>query len=50
MSLANQQEDPDTLFFQRRLVIEGDAELGLVVNNTMCLTEFTGFTLLLTQC
>lgn len=26
-------EDPDTLFFQRRLVIEGDTELGLGVKN-----------------
>jgi predicted lipid carrier protein YhbT len=23
------KQDPDTLFFQRRLVIEGDTELGL---------------------
>ncbi len=27
--------DPDTLFFQRRLVIEGDTELGLEVKNLM---------------
>lgn len=27
--------DPDTLFFQRRLVIEGDTELGLYVKNLM---------------
>lgn len=26
-------EDPDTLFFRRRLVIEGDTELGLGVKN-----------------
>jgi predicted lipid carrier protein YhbT len=26
-------EDPDTLFFQRRLVIQGDTELGLGVKN-----------------
>ena len=26
-------DDPDTLFFQRRLVIEGDTELGLGVKN-----------------
>lgn len=49
VSLANQQEDPDTLFFQRRLVMEGDTELGLGVKNTMFSTEFTGFPLLLTQ-
>lgn len=31
--LAAQREDPDTLFFQRSLVIEGDTELGLEVKN-----------------
>lgn len=31
--LAGRQEDPDTLFFQRRLVIEGDTELGLALKN-----------------
>ncbi len=49
VSLANQMEDPDTLFFQRRLVMEGDTELGLGVKNTMFSTEFTGFPLLLIQ-
>ena len=49
VSLANQMEDPDTLFFQRRLVMEGDTELGLGVKNTMFSTEFTGFPLMLTQ-
>ena len=29
------EEDPDTLFFQRKLVIEGDTELGLVVKNLL---------------
>lgn len=33
--LASRQEDPDTLFFQRRLVIEGDTELGLSVKNLL---------------
>lgn len=33
--LATRQEDPDTLFFNRRLVIEGDTELGLIAKNTM---------------
>jgi predicted lipid carrier protein YhbT len=33
--LATRQEDPDTLFFQRRIRIEGDTELGLGVKNTM---------------
>ena len=33
--LASRQEDPDTLFFQRRLMIEGDTEVGLEVKNLM---------------
>lgn len=31
--LVGQQEDPDTLVFQRRLVVQGDTELGLEVKN-----------------
>lgn len=31
--LAARKEDPDSLFFQRRLKIEGDTELGLEVKN-----------------
>lgn len=31
--LASRQEDPDTLFFRRRLQINGDTELGLAVKN-----------------
>ena len=33
--IAARKEDPDTLFFQRRLAIEGDTELGLYVKNLM---------------
>ena len=33
--IAARKEDPDTLFFQRRLRIEGDTELGLNVKNLM---------------
>lgn len=33
--LATRQEDPDTLFFNRRLVIEGNTELGLIAKNAM---------------
>ena len=33
--LATRQEDPDTLFFQRSLMIEGDTELGLGVKNLL---------------
>ena len=35
LRLAQRQEDPDTLFFSRRLSIEGDTELGLVVKNAL---------------
>lgn len=33
--IAARRRDPDTLFFQRRLTIEGDTELGLQVKNLM---------------
>lgn len=35
LMIAARKQDPDTLFFQRRLVIEGDTELGLNVKNLM---------------
>lgn len=33
--LALREEDPDTLFFARRLAMEGDTETGLVVKNLL---------------
>jgi O2-independent ubiquinone biosynthesis accessory factor UbiT len=33
LAMAGRLEDPDTLFFQRRLIIQGDTELGLGVKN-----------------
>lgn len=33
--LLQRSEDPDTLFFSRRLVLEGNTELGLMVKNTL---------------
>jgi len=33
--MARRLEDPDTLFFNRRLKIQGDTELGLVVKNAL---------------
>ena len=33
--LLSRREDPDTLFFSRRLVSEGDTELGLSVKNLL---------------
>lgn len=35
LMIVARKQDPDTLFFQRRLVIEGDTELGLYVKNLM---------------
>lgn len=33
--IATRQDDPDTLFFHRRLQVTGDTELGLVVKNLL---------------
>lgn len=33
--LASRREDPDTLFFNRRLVTQGDTELGVLLKNTI---------------
>lgn len=33
--MIQRREDPDTLFFSRRLIMEGDTELGLMVKNTL---------------
>ena len=33
--LLSRREDPDTLFFSRRLVSEGDTELGITVKNLL---------------
>jgi O2-independent ubiquinone biosynthesis accessory factor UbiT len=35
LALALRREDPDTLFFTRRLVMTGDTDLGLVVKNLL---------------
>ena len=40
LALALRREDPDTLFFSRRLMMEGDTELGLLVKNTLDAMEF----------
>jgi predicted lipid carrier protein YhbT len=36
------EEDPDTLFFNRKLVIEGDTELGLIVKNLLDSVDWSG--------
>jgi len=43
--LAQRKEDPDTLFFSRRLVMEGDTELGLLIKNTLDAIDAPQFTL-----
>lgn len=35
LMLGLRKEDPDALFFSRRLTMEGDTELGLFVKNTL---------------
>ena len=38
--IAGRKEDPDTLFFQRRLSIQGDTELGLEIKNLLDNIDF----------
>lgn len=38
--LATRQEDPDTLFFSRRLCLEGDTETGLHIKNLLDSLEY----------
>ena len=40
MQMLARQEDPDTLFFNRELSIEGDTELGLIVKNMLDAVEW----------
>ena len=42
IQLATRQQDPDTLFFQRRLSMEGDTELGLEVKNLIDSIDISG--------
>lgn len=39
-ALAAREEDADTLYFNRRLVVEGDTEAALLVKNTLDSLEF----------
>ena len=43
LALARREQDPDTLFFSRRLAMEGDTELGLMVKNAMDAMELPVF-------
>ncbi|MDR0563532.1 MAG: SCP2 sterol-binding domain-containing protein [Azoarcus sp.] len=42
-ALALGKEDADTLFFARRLIMEGDTSLGLLVKNTLSTTNWNAF-------
>ncbi len=43
IALALREEDPDTLFFSRRLRMEGDTDLGLLVKNTLDAVDWDAF-------
>ncbi len=43
LQMLARQEDPDTLFFHRRLLIEGDTDLGLLVKNMLDRIELPGW-------
>jgi len=43
LKIALREEDPDTLFFQRRLKIEGDTDLGLNLKNHLDALELPLF-------
>lgn len=45
--LARREEDPDSLFFSRRLTLEGDTELGLMFKNSMDAFDLGAFDLFL---
>ena len=44
LALALREEDPDTLFFSRRLLMEGETDLGLLVKNTLDTVDWEALT------
>ena len=44
LQLLSRQEDPDTLFFNRQLTVEGDTELGLTVKNMLDAVDWSVLT------
>ncbi len=42
LALTLREEDPDTLFFNRRLLMEGETDLGLLVKNTLDAVDWEG--------
>jgi len=49
LRLLARQEDPDTLFFNRELAIEGDTELGLILKNMFDSVEWPSISTLLSH-
>jgi predicted lipid carrier protein YhbT len=49
LRIALREEDPDTLFFQRRFKIEGDTELGLELKNRLDALPLPAFLARLSQ-
>lgn len=47
--MASQTIDPDTLFFKRKLLIEGDVDLGLAVKNLLDRVELSQLPSLLSK-
>jgi predicted lipid carrier protein YhbT len=45
LALVRRKEDADTLFFQRRLVMQGDTELALLIRNTLDAIDFRAMSL-----
>ena len=43
LALALREEDADTLFFSRRLRMEGETDLGLLVKNTLDAVDWDAF-------
>lgn len=41
LAMATRTEDSDTLFFNRRLIMAGDTELGLLVRNLLDAVDFS---------
>ena len=44
IALLAREEDPDTLFFSRRLLMEGETDLGLLVKNTLDAVDWDSVT------
>ncbi|MEJ2611976.1 MAG: SCP2 sterol-binding domain-containing protein [Candidatus Thiodiazotropha sp.] len=45
MLLITEREDPDTLFFQRHLIMDGDTSLGVHLKNMLAAVDFEELTI-----